>query len=61
MVNRRGRVFLSHTELCGRFVLRLAVGSAWVRQEDIDAAIEELRVAYESLAAAKPRRRSDGC
>ena len=52
VVNRRGRVFLSHTELSGRYVLRLAVGSAWVRQEDIDAAIHELRAAYESLAAA---------
>lgn len=61
MVNRRGRVFLSHTELSGRFVLRLAVGSAWVRQEDIDTAIEELSAAYESLAADEPRRRSDEC
>jgi len=59
VVNRRGRVFLSHTELSGRFVLRLAVGSAWVRPEDIDAAISELRAAYESLAADQPRRRSD--
>jgi aromatic-L-amino-acid decarboxylase len=54
MVNRRGRVFLSHTELSGRFVLRLAVGSAWVRAEDIEAAFQELIAAYESLRADEP-------
>jgi aromatic-L-amino-acid decarboxylase len=48
-VNRRGRVFLSHTELDGRFVLRLAVGSAHVRDEDLEAAWTELVRAYEGL------------
>ncbi|MCL7980947.1 MAG: pyridoxal-dependent decarboxylase [marine benthic group bacterium] len=48
-VNRRGRVFLSHTELSGRFVLRLSVGSAWVRDEDIEAAETELAAVQESL------------
>ena len=48
-VNRRGRVFLSHTELAGQFVLRLAVGSAHVREEDIEAAWTELTRSYEDL------------
>lgn len=48
-VNRRGRVFLSHTELLGQYVLRLAVGSAWVRQEDLDAARSELTAVYEAM------------
>ncbi|MEJ2482650.1 MAG: pyridoxal-dependent decarboxylase [Gemmatimonadota bacterium] len=52
MVNRRGRVFLSHTELSGRYVLRLAVGSAWVRAEDITAARTELGASYEALATS---------
>lgn len=54
MVNRRGRVFLSHTELSGRYVLRLAVGSAWVRDEDIAAARAELGAAYEALTTSDP-------
>ncbi len=53
-VNRRGRVFLSHTELSGRYVLRLSVGSAWVRDEDITAAEAELAEAYESLTTSYP-------
>jgi tyrosine decarboxylase len=54
LVNRRGRVFLSHTELSDRFVLRLAIGSAWVRAEDIAAARAELGAAYETLATSDP-------
>ena len=48
-VNGRGRVFLSHTELAGQFVLRLAVGSAHVRDEDLEAAWTELTGAYADL------------
>ncbi len=50
-VNRRGRVFLSHTVLEGTFVLRLAVGSAHVRDEDLDGAWMELTSVYEDLKA----------
>jgi len=49
LVNRRGRVFLSHTELSGEFVLRLAVGSAHVRDEDLEAAWTELTSVYADL------------
>ena len=48
-VNGRGRVFLSHTELSGQFILRLAVGSAHVRDEDLEAAWTELTGAYADL------------
>jgi len=42
-------VFLSHTELSGQFILRLAVGSAHVRDEDLEAAWTELTGAYADL------------
>lgn len=48
-VNRRGRVFLSHTELSDTFVLRLAVGSAHVREQDLDTAWMELTEVFEDM------------
>jgi aromatic-L-amino-acid decarboxylase len=48
-VNARGRVFLSHTVLDGRFTLRLAIGSAWVREEDVSAARSELETVFEDM------------
>ena len=44
-VNADGRVFLSHTRLDGRYVLRLAVGSARTTEDDVRAAWEALRLA----------------
>ena len=44
-VNAGGRVFLSHTELGGRFVLRLAIGNAATASEHVDAAWDALREA----------------
>ncbi len=51
-VNARGRVFLSHTVLDGRFTLRLAVGGARTRREDVAAARQELEREYERLRNA---------
>jgi len=48
-VNARGRVFLSHTVLDGRFTLRLAIGSAWVREEDVATARSELVAALDDM------------
>ena len=45
-VNESGEAFLSHTRLDGRFVLRLAVGSARTTEEDV-------RVAWDALRAAR--------
>jgi aromatic-L-amino-acid decarboxylase len=45
-VNESGTAFLSHTRLNGRFVLRLAVGSARTTEDDV-------RVAWDALRAAR--------
>jgi aromatic-L-amino-acid/L-tryptophan decarboxylase len=42
-VNRSGEVFLSHTRLAGRYVLRLAVGSARTTEPDVRLAWDVLR------------------
>jgi aromatic-L-amino-acid decarboxylase len=41
-VNRTGEIFLSHTKLDGRYVLRLAIGNARTREEDVRRAWEVL-------------------
>ena len=42
-VNARGDIFLSHTKLDGRYVLRLAVGNARTTEEDVRRAWDVLR------------------
>ena len=42
-VNAGGEIFLSHTRLNGRYVLRLAVGSARTTEQDVKLAWEVLR------------------
>jgi aromatic-L-amino-acid decarboxylase len=42
-VNARGEIFISHTKLGGRYVLRLAVGSPRTTEEDIRLAWDVLR------------------
>ncbi|HET9241956.1 MAG TPA: pyridoxal-dependent decarboxylase [Gaiella sp.] len=42
-VNASGEVFLSHTRLDGRFVLRMAIGSARTTQDDVRLAWDVLR------------------
>jgi aromatic-L-amino-acid decarboxylase len=42
-VNATGEVFLSHTRLDGRFVLRLAIGNAWTTEGDVRLAWDVLR------------------
>lgn len=49
-VNATGEVFLSHTKLGGRYVLRLAVGNARTTEDDVRLAWEVLR----REAAASP-------
>lgn len=48
-VNRTGEVFLSHTKLDGRFVLRLAVGNIRTRERHVARAWELLRREAELL------------
>jgi aromatic-L-amino-acid/L-tryptophan decarboxylase len=48
-VNQRGKVFLSHTKLNGRFTLRLAVGNIRTRREHVRLAWDELNMAFADL------------
>ncbi|MDX6569801.1 MAG: aromatic-L-amino-acid/L-tryptophan decarboxylase, partial [Gaiellales bacterium] len=48
-VNASGRVYLSHTKLEGRYVLRLAVGNADTSDADVRLAWDELNVFAEEL------------
>jgi aromatic-L-amino-acid/L-tryptophan decarboxylase len=49
-VNRAGPVFISHTRLRGRFVMRLCVGNLRTRAETLDTAWRLLTEAYAALA-----------
>jgi len=44
-VNARGRFFLSHTRLRGRYVIRVAFGSLRATHEHMDGVWDELRAA----------------
>ncbi len=55
-VNATGKVFLSHTRLDGRFVLRLAVGGNGTTEDDVRLAWDTLR----REAAAGGTRALDG-
>jgi aromatic-L-amino-acid decarboxylase len=48
-VNAAGRVFLSHTKLDGRLVLRLAIGNFRTTEDDVRLAWAELRAAAAEL------------
>ena len=50
-VNRRGKVFLSHTKLNGIFTLRLAIGNIRTTREHVKLAWDELNQALEGLEA----------
>ncbi len=44
-VNASGKIFLSHTELNGRYVLRIAIGNLATAREDVELAWELIRKA----------------
>ncbi|MFB3915889.1 MAG: aspartate aminotransferase family protein [Terriglobales bacterium] len=48
-VNSSGELFLSHTELNGRYVLRVAIGNLATTREDVQQAWELVRAAAEKL------------
>lgn len=50
-VNRRGRVFLSHTKLDGRFTLRLAIGNIRTTHEYVRLAWDELNTVLDQARA----------
>ena len=41
-VNASGEIFITHTKLDGRYVLRLAVGNAWTTEDDVRRAWDVL-------------------
>jgi aromatic-L-amino-acid decarboxylase len=41
-VNRRGKVYLSHTKLTGKLTLRLAIGNIRTTREHVKLAWDEL-------------------
>jgi aromatic-L-amino-acid decarboxylase len=47
-VNKSGEVFLSHTKLDGRYVLRLAIGNLRTEERHVRRAWELLKNAYRS-------------
>jgi aromatic-L-amino-acid decarboxylase len=48
-VNRRGRIYISHTKLNGKLTLRLVVGNIRTTQEHVLGAWEELKSALNRL------------
>ncbi|MEW6754860.1 MAG: pyridoxal-dependent decarboxylase [Candidatus Latescibacterota bacterium] len=53
-LNRSGRLFLTHTKLGGRLVLRLCVGQTHTGAEHVAQAWEEIQRAAESVLAVAP-------
>ena len=41
-VNRRGKVFLTHTKLDGRYVIRMVIGQTYARREHVNRLLTEL-------------------
>ena len=61
-VNASGEIFLSHTRLDGRFVLRLAIGNARTSEADVALAWDVLRREAARLTGeSDPRRRMGRC
>ena len=53
-VNAGGRSFISHTELGGRYVIRLSVGSVHTEERHLDEALEALHRAAADLSPGEP-------
>lgn len=53
-VNAGGRSFLSHTELDGRYTVRLSVGSVHTEERHLDEVLEALHVAAADLSPGEP-------
>lgn len=52
-INASGKVFLSHTNLHGKIVLRIAIGNLGTRREDVRQAWEVIQKATAETAAAR--------
>lgn len=49
-INSRGRVFLTHTKIRSRYVIRMVIGQVYVEQEHVEKAWEEIVKVAKSLA-----------
>ncbi len=56
-LNRRGRVFLSHTRVGGLHTTRMVIGQTYAEKEDVDRALDEIRqVAGEVIRTHSPEK-----
>jgi len=49
IINKEGKLFLSHTKVDGDYVLRMVVGQTYVEKEHIDKALEVISTASKSV------------
>ena len=52
-LNASGELFLTHTRLDGRFVLRMAIGGTWTESRHVEAAWERIAAAASELVPAR--------
>ncbi len=50
-INSSGKVFMVHTEVGGRFMLRFALGSTYVQQHHVEAAWEVIQSKADGVMA----------
>jgi hypothetical protein len=48
-VNASGAMYLTHTKLAGRLVLRMSIGGTWTERRHVEAAWAMLRDAAEKV------------
>jgi aromatic-L-amino-acid decarboxylase len=48
-LNRRGKIFLTHTRLNGIHTARMLIGQTYVKKEHVERALEEIRAVVRSL------------
>jgi aromatic-L-amino-acid decarboxylase len=49
-INRKGRLFLTHTKIRGLYTLRMVIGQTYVEKHHIDLALEEIRSVADQLS-----------
>jgi len=54
-LNRRGKIFLTHTRIGGFHTARMVIGQTYVEKKHVDLALEEIRSAIGTLEQPGPR------
>jgi len=52
-INRRGKLFLTHTKINGLHTLRMIIGQTYVEEEDVELALEIIKVAAKETLKRK--------